>query len=195
MFTRGRIRDCLLIVAVIMTAPFWLSVYLRLCRFETVGQLISLIPGLPGFWIRRAFYYMTLPNAPTDISIGFCSVFLGDKVRIGRESSIGGWCSVNDCVIGSGTLIGSHVDIFSGGHQHGNPDTRLTDKKAGLETSISDEPVRIGDNVWIGNGVTIFAGVGNHSIIGAGSIVVKPIPERCVAVGNPAKVIRQELLV
>lgn len=166
--------------------------YFRICRFETVGQLVSLVPGLPGLWIRRAFYYMTLTEAPTDISIGFCSVFSGKKVKIGKASSIGGWCSINDCTIGEGTLIGSHVDIFSGGHQHGNSETGLTEIKADSETAVPGRLICIGNNVWIGNGATVFADVGDHCVIGAGSIVVKAIPAKCVAVGNPAKVIRKE---
>jgi acetyltransferase-like isoleucine patch superfamily enzyme len=54
------------------------------------------------------------------------------------------------------------------------------------------EPVVIEDNVWIGSKTIILPGVriGNHAVIGAGSIVTKDIPPRCVAAGNPARVIR-----
>lgn len=54
-------------------------------------------------------------------------------------------------------------------------------------------PVKIEDNVWIGGGVIILPGVtiGRNSVIGAGSVVNKSIPENCVAVGNPCRVIRR----
>lgn len=54
-------------------------------------------------------------------------------------------------------------------------------------------PVKIEDNVWIGGGAIILPGVtiGKNSVIGAGSIVNNTIPENCVAVGNPCRVIRE----
>ena len=130
---------------------------------------------------------MTLDNAPTDISIGFGSQFLGRGVRLGTGVSIGGWTTINDCIIGEGTLIGTHVDIFSGAHQHGSADS-LMDNKAEKPMPRPESLTTIGKNVWIGNGVTVFAHVGDNSIIGTGSIVVKPIPPNCVAVGNPCRV-------
>ena len=53
-------------------------------------------------------------------------------------------------------------------------------------------PITVEDNVWIGGGSIILAGVtiGKGSVIGAGSVVTKSIPENCLAVGNPCKVIR-----
>jgi maltose O-acetyltransferase len=54
------------------------------------------------------------------------------------------------------------------------------------------KPVVIEDNVWIGSKVVILPGVriGSRAVIGAGSIVTKNIPPRCVAAGNPARVLR-----
>ena len=57
---------------------------------------------------------------------------------------------------------------------------------------FNDKPINIGDNVWLGANVTVLPGVtiGKNSVIGAGSIVTKDIPENVVAVGNPCKVVR-----
>ena len=57
----------------------------------------------------------------------------------------------------------------------------------------SAEPITLEDNVWLGGGVIVCPGVtiGRNSVIGAGSVVTRDIPANCVAVGNPARVIRQ----
>ena len=63
-------------------------------------------------------------------------------------------------------------------------------RNAGFEMA---KPITLGDNIWIGGGVTILPGVtiGDNSVIGAGSIVTKDIPAGVVAFGNPCKVIRK----
>jgi acetyltransferase-like isoleucine patch superfamily enzyme len=56
-----------------------------------------------------------------------------------------------------------------------------------------EKMIRIGNNVWIAGGTIVVAGVtiGDNSVIGAGSVVVKDIPANVIAVGNPCKVIKQ----
>ena len=60
---------------------------------------------------------------------------------------------------------------------------------SGLEYA---RPIRIGDDVWIGGGAIILAGVtiGDGSVIGAGSVVVHDVPPATVVVGNPARIVR-----
>ena len=55
------------------------------------------------------------------------------------------------------------------------------------------KPISIGDNCWIGGSVTIVGGVkiGNNVVIGAGSVVIRDIPDNVVAAGNPCRVIRK----
>ena len=63
------------------------------------------------------------------------------------------------------------------------------ERNQGLEKAL---PIVIGDNCWIGSGVTILPGVtiGSNAVIGAGSVVTKDIPENVIAIGNPCRVIR-----
>ena len=63
-------------------------------------------------------------------------------------------------------------------------------RKSGLELA---KPIRIGDNAWVGGGTVICPGVtiGEDAVIGAGSVVARDIPARCVAVGNPCRVMRK----
>jgi virginiamycin A acetyltransferase len=51
-------------------------------------------------------------------------------------------------------------------------------------------PVRIGEGAWIGNGAIVMADVGRHTIVAAGAVVTKPLPDYAIAAGIPARVIR-----
>lgn len=86
--------------------------------------------------------------------------------------------------IGDNAFIGPNVSIFTACHPL-DPQQRNT----GVEWA---EPVKIGDNVWIGGCVTILPGVsvGDNVVIGAGSVVTRDIPSDVVVGGNPARIIK-----
>lgn len=102
---------------------------------------------------------------------------LGERCCIGSFSKIWNYAPIN---VGDDFIAAGNLCINSATH---DPDT--LDPK-GL-------PIYIGSNVWCGINVTILAGVtiGNNVVIGAGSIVIKDIPDNCLAVGIPAKPIRK----
>ncbi len=116
---------------------------------------------------------------------------------------IGNYVQLNDSVhigaaelveIGDHTLIASRVFITD--HSHGvydRHDIGSRPEVIPLERPIVAKPVLIGRNVWLGEQVCILPGVtiGDGAVIGAGSVVTRDIPARCVAAGNPARVIRQ----
>jgi len=83
------------------------------------------------------------------------------------------------CAIGPGCYITDH-----------DPGTDL--KFAPLQQPMIAKPIKIGNRVWIGANVTILKGVtiGDDAIVGAGSVVTKDIPEKAIAVGTPAQVLR-----
>ncbi len=111
---------------------------------------------------------------------------VGDVI-IGKNSFIG----VSNVIIGP-VEIGDEVmlaqNVVLSGLNHGYEDVTIPPKRQ----KITTDKIKVGNGVWIGANSTITAGVelGNHSVIGAGSVVTKNIPAFCVAVGNPAKVIK-----
>lgn len=112
---------------------------------------------------------------------------VGD-VLIGKQTIIG----ISNVIIGPVT-IGNDVmlaqNIVVSGLNHGYEDINIPPAKQPVKTSA----ITISDKVWIGANCVITAGVhiGEHSIIGAGSVVTKSIPPFSVAVGNPARVIKK----
>lgn len=104
------------------------------------------------------------------------------KLKIGNNCGLSG--TVINCFhhvsIGNDVMIGANSLIMDG-------DWHLEDPRAGDSKSIILE-----DNVWIGEGVKVLKGVriGRNSVIGAGSIVTKDIPDNVFAAGNPCKVLK-----
>ena len=116
---------------------------------------------------------------------------IGDRVRMGSYSSI----RVADRIkIGDDCMIAPYVRIFDYNAHPINPvDPVDTSKKRNImETPRSEvRPIKIEENVWIGEHAFILAGVtiGANSIIGANSVVIKSVPSNVIAFGNPARVI------
>ncbi len=115
------------------------------------------------------------------------------EITIGSNCSIGEYChisAINKITIGNGLLTGRFVYISDNAHGGlSKIDAQIPPAERKL---ISKGEVKIGNNVWIGDRVSIFSGVtiGDNVIIGAGAIVTHDIPSNSLAVGAPAKVIK-----
>lgn len=120
------------------------------------------------------------------LSCGVCfinpdHITIGDGTQIGQNSflsaggriQVGRWCQ-----------IANNVIIVTGNH---NLNGEL------YFDNVSHRDIRIGDNVWIASGAILLGGitVGSHAVIGAGAVVTRDVPEYGVAVGVPARVVRQ----
>ena len=115
------------------------------------------------------------------------------KVDFGKNIHWGKGCFANyglialdvaEIRIGDGTMLGSNVQLMTPIHP--------LDPELRAEGWESASPITIGANVWIGSGAIILGGVtiGDGAVIGAGAVVNRDVPERGVAVGNPARVIK-----
>ena len=116
-------------------------------------------------------------------------LFFGENVKINDDVHIG---CINKIEIGNNVLIGSKVMIID--HQHGSYAGKYQDSPRNPPDNrkLDSKPIKIEENVWISEFVSIMPGVtiGQGSIIGANSVVTKDIPANCIAVGNPCKVIK-----
>jgi maltose O-acetyltransferase len=112
----------------------------------------------------------------------------GTQITIGEATFVNYDCVMLDAApisIGSYCQIGPRVQLLTATHPI-DPEPRRT----GWEYA---EPIAIGDNVWLGGGVIVCPGVtiGNDTVIGAGAVVTRDVPPGVVAVGTPARVLRE----
>src|SRR5271163_3035665 len=77
--------------------------------FTIFSQLLALGPGLPGDYLRSAYYKLTLRECSIDTRISFGTYFVRRESAVGRLVAIGGYCVIGGAMIGPGTQIGSHV--------------------------------------------------------------------------------------
>lgn len=113
-----------------------------------------------------------------------CKLSIGDGTYIGRYSHI---YATSGIEIGKKVLIADKVYIADNLHQFEN-----------VNIPVIDQPVKqtaevvIGDGAWLGENVCVIgASIGKQSVVGANSVVMKDIPDYCVAVGAPAKIIKR----
>lgn len=135
---------------------------------------------------------ITMRDRSSIVIDGDVSLYTGVTVNIHESAQMilrGGYISSgcriicrNHIEIGEDTIVASNVVIR---------DNDAHD----LEGTIACKPIFIGNHVWIGQNAIILKGVhiGNGAIIGAGAVVTKDIPDGCLAVGNPARIIRENV--
>lgn len=120
------------------------------------------------------------------------NIFLGSDVIINMNCT---FVDNRPIRIGNQVLIASNVQIYTSSHPVLPQERLVPDWKEQGTTFFRTfaRPVEIGDHVWIGGGSILLPGVtvGENSVIGAGSVVTRPIPANCVAVGSPCRVIRR----
>ena len=107
---------------------------------------------------------------------------------LGNNSGIGCDCVLNGTVtIGNDVMMGPECMFFTENHAFGNINIPMN-----LQGNSVEKPIVVGNDVWIGARVLVMPGVkiGDHSIIAAGAVVTKNVPEYAIVAGNPAKVVR-----
>ena len=130
-----------------------------------------------------------ISGVPLDVSTAIQIPFyinIGQFTRIGKNVYINHACSFLDMgtiTIEDDVLIGPKVNLITEGHPL-NPAERK---------SLTVKPIVVKRNAWIGAGATILPGVtvGENSVVAAGAVVSKDVPDNCVVAGVPAKVVKR----
>lgn len=178
--------------ATLLVLPEVLSYWLRaplLGRdraFANSTQTLALVPGLLGILLRRAFLARVLRECHWDVTVEAGTYFSQVEARIGEHVYIGPHCVLGLVHLERDVLVASGVQIPSGPETHGIER---------VDVPIREQPgrqvaIRVGEGSWVGSGAILLANVGTGTVVAAGSVVVKPIPDLVVAGGVPARVLR-----
>lgn len=160
--------------------------YIKIGRNVTIGKYarINCYPNN-----HKEDYLKTEANLSNGVGeagkIDIPEITIGDDCNIGQRLSLLAGGKIN---IGRGVLMASDILVTSENHSI-NPEEELLY----MDQPLICANVNIKDGCWIGEKVIIMPGVtiGRKSVIGAGSIVTHDIPDYCIAVGNPAQVIKK----
>jgi lipopolysaccharide O-acetyltransferase len=118
------------------------------------------------------------------------SVVIGRDVQVNNNVHIGAYSTVtigDRVLVAGGVFIADHNHGAYAGASQSSPLTPPADRV------LQGAPVRIGDDVWLGEHVCVLAGVeiGRGVVVGAGAVVTKNLPEFTLAVGSPARVVKR----
>lgn len=168
--------------------PSWLAYHCHVRLFGPARACISMSqragawPGLTGVYLRRALYKKMIARMGENVGIGMGTILTKPTIELGHSVYLGNYCMVGDVRIGDNTLISDHVSIISGNHSMA-PDLPIKDQPEVYRT------IMIGADCWVGSRAVILADLGDHAVVGAGSVVTKPVPEYAIVAGNPARLI------
>jgi acetyltransferase-like isoleucine patch superfamily enzyme len=154
--------------------------------FAFWSQLVALVPGSPGVFVRRAFYRLTLDRCTGTFFVGFGAIFSHREVVVEDSVYIGPYAIVGSARLRRGCLIGSRAGIISGSALHAldaNGQRAPTDRRRLRQ-------VEIGEGAWIGEGALVLADVGRSATVAAGAVVSSPVVQGVVVAGNPSRFVR-----
>lgn len=188
---KSRLKVLLRVMAFVAVLPVLGTYYLvaavsgKQNVFPGYSQFFALLPGKTGVYLRQAFYRAVLPDCGPDACLSFGTILSHPDAVIGRGVYVGNFCSVGDVTIADDVLIASHVSIMNGTRQHGIERFDVPVR----EQDGDYPPIFIGQDSWIGERATVAATVGRHCVIGAGALVLKPVPDYAIVVGVPARIV------
>jgi acetyltransferase-like isoleucine patch superfamily enzyme len=177
-------------------SPWYLVRYWRLLRFRIANPHVVLrgmvflgkrveLHARPGYGRLEIGRWVHIGDGNA-IRCHEGSLRIGDKVVLGRENTINCYLDVE---IGAATIIADWVYVTD--FDHRTDDVHIPIKDQGIVKS----PVRIGPDTWIGTKVSVLRGtrIGRGCVLGAHSVVRGDVPDYAIAVGTPAKVVRDRL--
>ena len=180
------------LVALIAAAPALISYRLnsliigRDRALEGTSQLLALLPGISGQYLRRAVLQRVLARCSPSALVEFGTLFSQAGAVLDENVYVGPRCQLGLVHLERDVLIAANVQIPSGGKTHYFSDPTKPIREQGGERRM----VTIGAGAWIGTGAIVLADVGRGTVVAAGSVVTKPLPDGVIAAGVPARVVR-----
>ena len=153
---------------------------------ESSIQWLSLVPGLIGQYLRRAFLCKSIARCHNTVVVEYGTTLCRAGARLDENVYIGPGCHLGLVHVERDVLMAAGVRVPSGAMTH-----RIDDLSRPIrEQGRSEQLVRIGRGSWVGEAAVIMADVGEDAVIGAGAVVTRPVPPRAVVAGVPARVLR-----
>jgi virginiamycin A acetyltransferase len=154
---------------------------------EGSTQAWACVPGIMGQYLRRAFLTHAIAHCARSATIEFGTIFSSASASLGARAYIGPRCHLGWARVEEDVLIAAGVHVPSGAHIHGSDDPLVP---------IRDQPgtrceVRIGAGAWIGSTAVVMSDVGRGTIVAAGAVVTRALPDNVVAGGVPARILRE----
>ena len=188
-FMKRKLRKLIVCIFSFIVAPITVVYFLsgkKQSIFQTIMHSVCWVPGRFGSFTRIALLRWMARYCDIEVSaIMTGTIFSHPDISIGKKVHIGAFCDFANVEIDDYALIGSGVHIL-GKDNHFFDRTDIPIRLQGGQYS----KVKIGYGTWIGNKAIVMADVGDECVIGAGSVVTKPISSWNIAVGVPARVIR-----
>lgn len=153
---------------------------------EGATQALAPFPGLTGVYIRRAFLCRVLARCDRSAEVCYGTLLSQVDSVIEANVYVGPRCHLGLVHLQKDVLLAAGVHIPSGGRTHFADDPTVPIRDQGGERRM----VTVGEGAWIGSAAVVLADVGKGTIVGAGAVVTKPLPDFAIAAGVPARVIR-----
>lgn len=153
---------------------------------EAASQLLSLCPGMSGQYLRRAFLQRALARCHHTALVEFGTIFSQAGAVLDENVYVGPRCGLGLVHLERDVLLAAGVQIPSGGRTHYFDDPSRPIREQGGERRM----VTVGEGAWIGTGAIVLADVGRGTVVAAGAVVTKPLPDNVIAAGVPARVVR-----
>jgi virginiamycin A acetyltransferase len=151
------------------------------------AHIFSVFPGVPGVFLRRAYYRLTLDRCASNFYIGFGALFTHRCAVVEQNAYIGAYALVGSAHLGEGCLIGSRASLLSGTALH-----ELDEQgRWGPCDKTRLRQIEIGDYAWIGEGAIVMANIGAGTMVAAGAVVEQDARAGILLAGNPSRFVRQ----
>jgi acetyltransferase-like isoleucine patch superfamily enzyme len=174
-------------ISALVLSPLIVGSRLSNVIFKACSELLSLVPSVPGFVVRFAFYRFALPRCGNNVVIDLGTVFYYRDITIGDNVTFGMSVIVHHCDFEDHVMIGDGCRILGGTRKHHYDRTDLPISRQGGQI----KKIRIGRDSWIDSSSVIMEDIGEGSVVRAGSVVVEPVPPRSICAGNPAAIVGQ----